>query len=271
MTAHIHERVEELLALHAVEGLGTQELAELRSLGVSDDEIESMELAAAAAAVALLDAPEAMPASLRERVLAQAPVVAAPALKLAGTERAGGQSAQPRSSGGVLPWAGWLAAAAAILLAALAWWPGTTQPGAGPAPAPSLAAQRQALLARADAVRSTWADWGETPSVAGVEGDVVWSHALQEGYMRFRGLAPNNPGEAQYQLWIVDGARGVPLQVPPVDGGVFDVTDAGEVIVPIRAALPVGQAVAFAITVEPPGGVVVSEQNRKVVVAFVQQ
>ena len=42
----------------------------------------------------------------------------------------------------------------------------------------------------------------------------------------------------------------------------------GEVVVPIRAALPVGAAKAFAVTIEKPGGVVVS--GRQHVVALGQ-
>jgi hypothetical protein len=46
---------------------------------------------------------------------------------------------------------------------------------------------------------------------------------------------------------------------------VFDVagTDAdGEVCVPIDARLPIGKPTLFAITVEKPGGVVVSKRDR---------
>jgi hypothetical protein len=64
-----------------------------------------------------------------------------------------------------------------------------------------------------------------------------------------------------YQLWIVDPAR----SAEPVDGGVFDVDSAGTVRVPIDAKLSVRKPQAFVITLEKPGGVVVSSQ--KVVVA----
>jgi hypothetical protein len=40
------------------------------------------------------------------------------------------------------------------------------------------------------------------------------------------------------------------------------VDDAGEVVIPIDPKLPVGQPTLFAITVERPGGVVVSDQGR---------
>ena len=46
-------------------------------------------------------------------------------------------------------------------------------------------------------------------------------------------------------------------------------TDGDEVIVPIRASLPVGAPLAFAVTIERPGGVVVSDRSRVVVIARV--
>jgi hypothetical protein len=50
-----------------------------------------------------------------------------------------------------------------------------------------------------------------------------------------------------------------------VNGGVFNVpADSSEVLVPIRAALPVHLAKAFAVTIEKPGGVVVSDRDRVV-------
>jgi anti-sigma-K factor RskA len=69
----------------------------------------------------------------------------------------------------------------------------------------------------------------------------------------------------QYQLWIFDKNRD---ERYPVDGGVFDIPPgAHEVFVPIDARVPVGEAVLFAITVEPPGGVVVSKRDRIALVA----
>ena len=83
--------------------------------------------------------------------------------------------------------------------------------------------------------------------------------------MRFAGLAANDPADSQYQLWIFDAERD---ERHPVDGGVFDIPrDGGETIVPIRAKLPVGQPALFAVTVERPGGVVVSDRQRIAVVA----
>jgi anti-sigma-K factor RskA len=59
-------------------------------------------------------------------------------------------------------------------------------------------------------------------------------------------------------LWIFDPER----DEKPIDGGVFDVDKEGEVLIPIHAKLPVGKPTLFAITVEKPGGVVVSDRSR---------
>jgi anti-sigma-K factor RskA len=83
--------------------------------------------------------------------------------------------------------------------------------------------------------------------------------------MRFTGLAPNDRARWQYQLWIFDKRRD---QRYPVDGGVFDIpAGAAEVLVPIHARLPVGEATMFVVTVEPVGGVVVSSRERIALIA----
>lgn len=95
-------------------------------------------------------------------------------------------------------------------------------------------------------------DAGE--AFAEASGEVIWDPELQEGFMRLVGLPVNDPKVSQYQLWIIDPARGE----IPVDGGVFDV-DGGEIWVPIDAKLDVPGPEVFAITSEVPGGVVVSK------------
>ena len=47
----------------------------------------------------------------------------------------------------------------------------------------------------------------------------------------------------------------------------FDVAGSGELIVPITTKLHVDQPVLFAVTIEKPGGVVVSKRERIVVTA----
>jgi hypothetical protein len=57
-----------------------------------------------------------------------------------------------------------------------------------------------------------------------------------------------------------------------VDGGVFNTPQAsvmGDVIIPFEAKLPVGKPAAFVVTVEQPGGVVVSKQERVLALAQV--
>lgn len=127
----------------------------------------------------------------------------------------------------------------------------------------SVTDSRNELLASASSVQLSFAGLAE---YEGLSGDVVWADDSQTGFMRFEGLPANDPTVAQYQLWIVDPER----DERPVDGGVFDIpSGGGDVIVPIRATLPVNEPVAFVITVEKPGGVVVSAQE--VVAAIAQR
>lgn len=169
----------------------------------------------------------------------------------------------------------WLAAAACLALAIGAvLWATTKEPETkivikepDPPPVkkePTIAEQRDQLLASASDV--TTIEWTATadPTATGAKGDVVWSQKEQKGFMRFTGLAVNDIKTFQYQLWIFDKNRDDKY---PVDGGVFDVTSTGEVIVPITAKIPVSEATLFAVTVEKPGGVVVSTRERIVVTA----
>jgi anti-sigma-K factor RskA len=87
------------------------------------------------------------------------------------------------------------------------------------------------------------------------------------GYLTLEGLEPNERTDRQYQLWIFDGTRDDRY---PVDGGVFDVPHgAASVTVPIRPSLRVAQPVAFAVTLEPAGGVVVSDRQHLMALARV--
>jgi len=120
---------------------------------------------------------------------------------------------------------------------------------------------RDHLLSEAgDLVES---EFGGAEGYTQMSGKVVWSDELQEGYMTLTDLPSNDPSKNQYQLWIVDPAR----DEKPVDGGVFDIPE-GEstAVVAIRNPLLVTNPQAFVITLEQPGGVVVSKQE--VVVAL---
>jgi len=257
------DRRSQLLADRALDGLSEVEARELMRLGGSDD--DSYEQAAAALALAELARTgdsEPLPEALAGKVLSDAR--ARGAARPARAE--GPAAAQARSRWSRAPALGWIAAAAAAVIAVFGWArsPGVVEKvqlvevAAPPPRVPTPGERRAELLART-------IDWSVTPDPAakGANGDVVWSESRQQGYMRIRGLAANDPKAAQYQLWIFDGKRD---QAHPVDGGVFDVVD-GEVVVPIRAAIRVFEPKLFAVTVEKPGGVVVSKRERIVLTA----
>jgi hypothetical protein len=199
------------------------------------------------------------------------PAVAATPATSAAAAAAPGLPLAPLAPRGFSGTAGWFAAAACLLLALFAWFR-TPPPGAAPlaevpvkvsAPPPLAppppAAERAALLAKTESLKVTLGPTKD-PGAAGLRAaDVVWDPATQQGFIRFVGLSANDPRVHQYQIWIFDGARDARY---PVDGGVFDVpADAAEVVIPIHAALPVGKPAAFAVTLERPGGAVVSARD----------
>lgn len=160
-------------------------------------------------------------------------------------------------------WLAWAAAAvfAALFVASPILWNDDPEPGPTVAKEPTPESARDNLLKEAgDLLQS---EFSGTETYPEMSGDVVWSDSLQEGYMTLTDLPANDPTSKQYQLWIVDPSR----DEKPVDGGVFDIPS-GErtAIIPIRNPLFVKNPQAFVITLEQPGGVVVSKQE--VVVAL---
>jgi hypothetical protein len=129
-------------------------------------------------------------------------------------------------------------------------------------PVPTPAMLRDEMLAvTGDALRLDCA--AAVADDAKTSGDVVWSGSRQRGFLRISGLAPNEPTESQYQIWIVEGGRG-----RPVPGGVFDVgRDTGEVIVPILPRVFVQGPTTFVVTVEKPGGAEDYSEERSRVLA----
>lgn len=264
------ERLDELLVTRAVEGIDPGETFELEALlhEFPDVEPAAYDEAAASYWLATGGADEAMPADVAQRMESHLTALAAegdtgvvaighgrrgPAPGSARASTSGPGAVHPAVSG---KW-GWLAAAAALVLAVVGWWPQMADDAGSEQPA-SLAEARDRLLAEApDAVRVEWEET-DHPLSSGVTGDVVWSESRQEGYMTFRGIPDNNPAENQYQLWVFDENRSDQY---PVDGGVFDAADEEEVVVPIRNKLPVDEAKLFAVTMERSGGVVVSDRE----------
>jgi len=258
------ERLLDLLADRATQGLDEAEARELDRLLAENPDVDpaSFDFACAAAYLAM-NGPEVeeMPASLREKVARAA------------RQRIGAQPVGVASGDGVAPervplrlpapvrpsrgpvYAGWVVGAAGLALAAAGWWPWGGR-GGGPA------AEGERMLARAGVVRATWTvpQTGEA-----APGEVVWDPVACCGVMRLDACLPvNDPRVEQYQVWIFDATRD---ERYPIHGGVFDVPRDGKVVVPIEPRLPVREAIRIAITVERPGGVWVSDRSRMPLVA----
>ncbi|MEO5725400.1 MAG: anti-sigma factor [Byssovorax sp.] len=296
-------RREELLLDRALAGLDLDEAAELRALQGDEDDDEAFDRAMAAIDLGCIDEPvEPLPAALRAKIEATAlQAIAERAAAAAPDTVAPTAVANDRSAGAAAPaapplaevisldrlrsaertrWVGWLVAAASLALALASWLsrpqeraqlplppspPSVVVPPPAPPRPPTIVEQRVALLASGkDAVRVDWTATKDA-AAAGASGDVVWSNAQQRGYMRFHGLAANDPGQRQFQLWIFDKSQDERF---PIDGGVFDIDAAtGDVIVPITAKIRVMKPSLFAVTVEKPGGVVVSKREHIVLTA----
>ncbi len=82
---------------------------------------------------------------------------------------------------------------------------------------------------------------------------VVWDEKKQKGVLKVTQLPPNDANR-DYQIWLVDSRY-----KNPVDGGVFHVSNKGEMSVPFKPNAPVRDAQAFAISLERKGGVTKAE------------
>lgn len=278
MSGHFldNERLADLLVQQATEGLSEADQHELAELLKSYPEADPQALEATASALWLAGdwQEEPLPESLRSRLNSAAAEFTAGNSRVtpisAGRARQSeGKPPASKSSGYA-----WFAAAASIVIAIAAWVPRLEYQQSGridllsqaSQDSATLAVERRKLLASAKPLQKEWSTT-EDPVSSAVKGDVVWDAASQSGYMRFTGLPANDPGTLQYQLWIFDETRDDRY---PVDGGVFDIPPGGgEVVVPILAKLPVRSPKLFAVTIERPGGVVVSSRERIVAVAAV--
>lgn len=249
----VEERLAELLAMRAAWRLSEEEESELAFLErkAAGFDLEAYDRAAAALDLELArDDRASMPRALRDRILANAP--ATKPARRAPQRAAGGRPA--------LAISGWVLAAAASLVAWLGW-SSKVQPPLVRTTSEELAQFRAEAR---DAISIEWKPT-EDPDGKNVGGVITWSPSRQRGFMTFRGLPRNDPSRRQYQLWIFDKKRD---SATPVDGGIFDVgDDSGEIVVPIDAKIPVHEAGMFAVTVEEPGGVVVSKRERIVSLA----
>ena len=260
-----HNHLLDLLVQRATQGLSDAEAIELDTLLTSHQNISADEFDTSVAAILLASAVNSapIPAHLSTKILANAPrQIAASNVLPMNTRKAAWRSES----------AGWWSAAACLVLAITGWWPrlaGESTPPASITVALTPEQQRMALLNSGHAIQAAWSP-GNDAAGNSLVGDVVFDPVTQQGYLRFRGIPANDPRLEQYQLWIADAAR---ISPEPVDGGVFNTPQAtavGDVIIPFTARLPVGKPAAFVVTVEQPGGVVVSKQERVLVLAKVQ-
>ncbi|HEY0428963.1 MAG TPA: anti-sigma factor [Pyrinomonadaceae bacterium] len=269
------EKMLDLLIAQATNGLSADEASELQKLEKEFPELandDSFELAAAGFSMANLDVSEPMPDALQAKILAGAD-------KFFGAEKAETKEPEefqktfafesPKRS--VLQWLGWAFAAVACVALGINLWLTRSNPQiqtvyvqASPTPPTPMPQQREQILAASDAVQTKLAN-PKNPNE--IVGDVVWSDSKQKGFVRLRGVPVNDKTKEQYQLWIVAANQN---QKTPVDGGVFDVGENGEVIIPIDAKVKVQNPAAFVVTAEKPGGVVVSEGQKVMAIGKIQ-
>jgi hypothetical protein len=248
MTTDPRDRLLDLLAAEATQGLSEDETRELRGLlrMFPDEDPDSIARAAAAADMAFSDPLEPMPPELAGQIERQA------AAFFANRPEPAPPPPPPRT-----PRSTYLALALAAGLAAVLLWALWPRPGVR---VPTLEEQYVALQKLPDSKEFM-------DEKAGAKGELVWNNAKQEGYVKVKGLPANDPTKEQYQLWIVDATRTDPAHSQPVSGGVFDVQPDGTAIIPVKAGLKIGDAKLFAITKEKAGGVVWSKEPHVLVLA----
>jgi len=260
MSQETDDRLIDLLEKRAVYGLTDEQLRQLDGLDQAGD--TSFDLAVAAINLAELGTTEEMPPNLRARITADANEFFAdkPIQNPA-------KISEPAKPGiGLFGWLGWAVAAAAIvaLIVNIALIRNSgPQVASGPTSTPmptQLGPEqlREQLIKSAPDLATADIGAGNMKDVV-PKGDIVWSDSRQAGYIHVKGLPKNDPTKQQYQLWIFDENQDPKT---PVDGGVFDVSSDGEVVIPINAKLQVRNPKLFAITIEKPGGVVVSKQEK---------
>lgn len=286
MTDLQKKRLLELYADRTIFGLDEDELMEVERLKKRFpdwDEDVLLELAAAAVSLSQLEVKDELPASLRTRIFATADDYfekleeSSNVVKF--TPRVGALSpenainiVETKTKVSPWQWLGWAFAAAACL--ALAVTILTTRPNKTPeivktpevipAPQPILSIEQereQFLAAAADKVTISLTNPKNEKEIVG---EMVWSKAKQKGYARFTNLPVNDAAKETYQVWIVDEERDAKT---PLSAGVFNVGKAGEIVIPINAQLEVKKPKMIAVTIEKPGGVVVSKLEKVVALA----
>lgn len=277
------ERLLDLLTDRVLFGLTSEQESELKKLeekypDVKDD--ESFDLTAGAINLTKVETIEPMPEDLRAKILAGAdeffdkrekpanvinfhPKLREVAPAAVGkTENASNVVDFP-SKNSAWQWLGWAVAAAACIALAVNLWYSRSQI---PPQSPTIAERREQLLKEnPDIIKADWSE-ADPKQNQGITGDVVWSNSKQQGFVRLRGIPKNDLNKETYQLWIFDANQD---DKTPIDGGVFNVGETGEVIIPIDAKIKVEKPQMFAVTAEKPGGVVVSKREKLMTIAKV--
>jgi anti-sigma-K factor RskA len=257
-----NETIQDLLADQAVFGLDEQELSELNAIFPEWQDNNSFELAASAISLTNLQIEE-MPLHLRTKILNDAEKLFVPQAE----ELQKTFEFEPKKTN--WHWLGWAVATfTSLALAFTLFFPRNVESPTPPtAKNPTATEKFQQLIASNQKLyKANWAA-GNMKDLKDVSGDIVWSDEKQEGFMRFKGLPANDKAKETYQLWIFDETQD---EKTPIDGGVFDIDANGEIVVPINAKLKVKNPKMFAITVEKPGGVVVSKREKIPVLAKIE-
>ncbi|MEO5718942.1 MAG: anti-sigma factor [Chthoniobacterales bacterium] len=223
----MNEQLEEQASLYSLGLLEGDDAASFAKQLESDPELRMLvdQLDEAAASVAHVAPPRALPPELRERVLDEI--------------RKEKTVAFPRRSNW-LPWA--LAACLALTSAYL------VAERSGLQKRLTHLEQRD-VLSRIQ-IASLSSKLQNAPDANAV---VVWDEKKQRGILKVTQL-PRNDENRDYQLWVVD-----PRYKNPVDGGVFHVSNDGSLSVPFKPTSPVREAAGFAISLERKGGVTKAE------------
>jgi anti-sigma-K factor RskA len=271
------DRFFDLLTSKAVYGLDDEAQRQLDGFDseLAEFELHSLRQTAAAISMIGIDTSEQMPSHLYEKIADEAETYFR--TNLPESARVSSPASPDKEISGS-PWFAWLgwavAAAACIALAVNIFVMRPSEPQVAQIPqmteAPRVltpAERREEMLkSSASMVKAEWA-LGNVKDIKTISGDVVWSDEMQAGYMRFRGLPANDPHKETYQLWIFDKTQD---KATPIDGGTFDVPAEGEVVIPINAKLNARDPEMFAITIEKPGGVVVSKREKIATLAKVE-
>jgi anti-sigma-K factor RskA len=257
-----NEKLKDLLADRAIFGLNEQESYELLTVFPESQNDNSFDLSASAISLTNLEIEE-MPPHLRTKIFNDAKKLFYPKEE----ELQKTFAFEPKKTN--WHWIGWaIASVSSLALAFTLFFPqDTVSPNPPIVNNPTVSEKFQQLIASSQKLyKANWTT-GNIKDLKNVSGDVVWSDEKQEGFMRFINLPVNDKAKETYQLWIFDETQD---EKTPIDGGVFDINENGEVVVQIDAKLKVKNPKMFAITVEKPGGVVVSKREKIPVLAKVE-